>query len=279
MQALFADQIFRSAAVRAVADEDEFGGHFGADQGEDFDYIGEALDGAEIREVHEDGLAVGGPFLAEGGLRFTRIEIAIHEIGDDFDGALDVELFDGLVEKILRDGGDAVALFDGKFGNGQITAIAANESDVGAMKRGDKRQAAGSGHGTREEGADGMGDGVVHVEEIERFGLENFEHLGGKSERVRRVVEKRVAGDFDFVEMDVRIIGVHADRRGVADEVDVVAARGKLLAKLGGDDAGAAVCWVTSDADFHRRGSPVSSVVSLGQIVQHSTGKQRPCGA
>jgi len=76
----------------------------------------------------------------------------------------------------------------------------------------------------------------------------------------------------------VRVVGIHADGRSVADEVDVVAAGGKLLAELGGDDAGAAVGWVAGDADFHERGSPVSSVVSRGQIGQHSTGKERPCG-
>jgi hypothetical protein len=65
------------------------------------------------------------------------------------------------------------------------------------------------------------------------------------------VIEKRVAGDFDLVKMDVRVVGIHADGRGVADEVDVVAARGEFLAEFGGDDAGAAVSGVAGDADFH----------------------------
>jgi len=66
------------------------------------------------------------------------------------------------------------------------------------------------------------------------------------------VVEERVGDDFDFVEMDARVIGVHADWRGVADEMDVVAARGEFHAELGGDDAGAAVGGITGDADAHR---------------------------
>lgn len=278
MQALFADEVFRCAAVRAVADEDELGWHFGTDDGEDFDDIGKALYRTEIGEVHEDGFAVGGPLLAEAGLRLARVKIAVHEIGDDFDGALDVEILESLVEEIAGDSGDAVALLDGEFCDGEIAAIGADESDVGAVKRGDEREAARGGHGAREQGADGMGDGVVDVEEVERFGLEDFEHLGGESERVGRVIEERVAGDFDFVEKDARVVGIHADGRGVADEVDVVAAGGEFLAEFGGDDAGAAVSGIAGDADFHDRGSPWSSVVKRGQIGQHSTGKAHPCG-
>jgi len=65
------------------------------------------------------------------------------------------------------------------------------------------------------------------------------------------VVKERVGGDFDLMEVDVRVVGVHADGRGVADEMDVVAAGGEFLAELGGDDAGAAVGGVAGDADFH----------------------------
>ena len=106
-----------------------------------------------------------------------------------------------------------------------------------------------------EHRADGMRNGVVDVENVERFGFEDLEHFGGERQRVRRMVEQRVGGDFDFVEMDVRIVGVHADRRGVADEVDVVPAGGELLAEFGGDDAGAAVGGIAGDADAHGSGS------------------------
>ena len=91
----------------------------------------------------------------------------------------------------------------------------------------------------------------MDVEEVERFGFEDFEHFGGESERVGRMIEKRVAGDLDFVEMDVRVVEIHADGRGVGDEMDVVAAGGEFLAELGSDDAGAAVGGIAGDADFH----------------------------
>ena len=92
----------------------------------------------------------------------------------------------------------------------------------------------------------------MDVEDVEGFGLKDFQHFGGEGESVGRVVEEGVGGDFDFVEEDVRVGEVHADGRGVADEVDVVATRGELLAELGGDNARAAVGWVACDADAHK---------------------------
>jgi hypothetical protein len=65
------------------------------------------------------------------------------------------------------------------------------------------------------------------------------------------VVEKRVGDHFHFVEMDARIVGVSADRRGVADEMNVVAAGGELHAEFGGDYAGAAVGGITGYAYAH----------------------------
>ena len=82
-----------------------------------------------------------------------------------------------------------------------------------------------------------MRDGVVHVQEIERLGLKYFQHFCGERQSVGRVVEERVGSYLHFVEMDVRVVGVHADGRGVADEVDVVAAGGQFGAEFGGDDA------------------------------------------
>jgi len=252
LEFFLADEIFGGAAVGAVADEDELGGHFGANESEDFDGVGEAFDRAEVREVHQDGFAVGRPLLAEALVGGTAVEIAVDEIGDHFDGALDVEFLKGLAEKIAGDGSDAVALLDGKLRDGKIAAVAADEGDVRAVKRGDERKPTGSGHGAREQGADGMRNGVMNVEKVERGRLENLKHFGGKSESVGRMVEERVGDDFDFVEVNALAVRGHADGRGVADEMDFVAAGGELHAKLGGDDARAAVGGIAGDADAHK---------------------------
>src|SRR5882672_8352018 len=141
LQAILADEEFGGAAVRAVADENELGGHFGADEGEDFHDVREALHGAKIRKMHQDGFAAGSPLRAETLVGDAVVEVAIHEVGDDFDGTLDVEVLKSFLQKIVRDGGDAVALLDGKFGDGKIAAVAADQGDVRAMKGGDEGKA------------------------------------------------------------------------------------------------------------------------------------------
>ena len=226
LEAVFADEEFGGTAVRAVTDENKLGGHFGANEREDFDGVSDALDGAEIRKMHEDGFAVGSPFGGEPFVGRAIVEFAVHEIGDDFDGALDVEVFDRFAEKILGDGGDAVALLDGEFCDGKIATVAADERDIRAVKSGDEGEAARGGHGAREHGADGVRNRVMDVKKIERFGFEDFEHFCGESESVGRMVEERVGGDFDLVEVDARVVGVHPNGRSVADEMDVMAASG-----------------------------------------------------
>src|SRR5271156_5574951 len=67
------------------------------------------------------------------------------------------------------------------------------------------------------------------------------------------MVKQGVGRNFHLVEVDVGIVRVHADRRSVADEMDVVAASGKFLAEFGGDDAGTAVGGIASYADSHDR--------------------------
>jgi hypothetical protein len=94
----------------------------------------------------------------------------------------------------------------------------------------------------------------MNVEQVERAGVCDLKHFRRQRERVRRMVKERVAGDFDFVEMDIGIAVLQADGLRVADEMDVVAARGEFHAKLGGDDAGTAIGGVARDADAHVRG-------------------------
>jgi len=157
--------------------------------------------------MHQDGFTSRSPLRAETFVGSAIIEVAIHKIGDDFDGTLDVELFESLIEEVAGDGGDAVTLLDGKLGDGEITAVAADQGDVRAVKRGDEGKTARRGHGTREQGADGVGNRVVYVQKVQRLGFENFEHFCSQRQRVRRMVEQRIGGDFDFVEMDARSLG------------------------------------------------------------------------
>src|SRR6201984_2725034 len=176
--------------------------------------------------MHQEGLTGGRPFGPLRGIRLAGIEVAINEVRNDFDGPPDVEFLEGLLQELLRDGGDAVALFDGKLGNRQVGAVATDQRDVRAVKCSNERQAARDGHRARKQGADRVRDGVVDVEQVQRFGFEYLEHFGGESQGVGRVVEERVGSDFDFVEENMRVVQVHADGWGVADEMNVVAASG-----------------------------------------------------
>src|SRR5260370_2610822 len=94
LEAMFADEVFGGATIGTVADEDELGGHFSPDEGEDFHDVGEALDGSEIGKVHEDGFAVVSPLCCETFGGGSIVKIAVHEIGNDFDGALDFEFLE-----------------------------------------------------------------------------------------------------------------------------------------------------------------------------------------
>src|SRR5260370_25894647 len=69
------------------------------------------------------------------------------------------------------------------------------------------------------------------------------------------MVEERIGSDFHLVKGNVRVAEIHADRRRIADEMNVVAARGKLLAQLRGDHAGTAIRWIAGDADAHETAS------------------------
>lgn len=91
----------------------------------------------------------------------------------------------------------------------------------------------------------------MHVQQIQRFGFEDFQHFGGERQRVRRMIKKWITRDLNLMKENVRIAEVHANRRSIADEMNVVAARGQFLAKLGGNDAGAAVRGIAGYADSH----------------------------
>ena len=242
-------------ALGAVADHEQPGGQGAGDAGEGFDDVQYALDGTEVREMHEQAFAGLGEArtLLGDELRVANVEVAVDEVADDFDLARDAEVFAGALAQVGGDGGDAVGLVDAEAGDGEIGAVEADEGDVGAVEGGDEGQVAASfgEHLAGEQGADAVGDGVVDVEEVEVVELGDLGHAGGEGEVVGRVLEERVVGDRDLVVADVGVAAGEAEGLRVGDEVDLVAARGELDAELGGNDAGAAVGGITGDADLH----------------------------
>jgi hypothetical protein len=215
-----------SAAARsgAVSDEHELGAHFVTHHGEHFHHVGDALHGPEIRQVHQDRLPVRGPFRAQDWIRFAAIKFAVHKIGDHFDGALDVEFLDRALLQIMRDRGDAVGLFDRKFGDWQETPVVSDQGNVGAVQRGDEGQWVRRRHHAREQGVDGMGNRVMDMQQIEAFRLGHLHHFYGQGKRVGRVIEQWITRNLHFMKLN-SFVGVRqSDWRRVADEVDFVAA-------------------------------------------------------
>jgi len=248
-------EVLGLGAVGAVADEEQAGGDDGGDAGEGLDDIQNALDGAEVREMDEEFFVGQGEAGAHGLDEFgaADVDVAVDEIADDLDLAVNGEGLAGAVAEMGGDGGDAVGLGDAKAGDGEIAAVLADEGDVGAVEGGDEGEVAATGgeHLAGEEGADGVGDGVVDVEDVEGVELGDLGHAGGEGEIVGGVLEERVVVDLDLMEVDVLLAAGEAEGLGGGDEVDLVTACGELDAEFRGDDAGAAVGGVAGDADLH----------------------------
>ena len=193
---------------------------------------------------------------SRGAVGVGLVGVAVDEVVNHADFVLDAEDVDRVAAKVFADGGDAVGLFDGEFGDAEVGAVRADQRDVGAVQRGDEGQAAGfllerGGHLARQKRRDGVGNGVVNVQQVELVGLGDVGHARGEGEAVGRVLEERIVGNFNLVVVDARNGWVEADRVRVGDEVDFVAASGELEAQLGSDDPATAVGGIAGDADSH----------------------------
>jgi len=249
-------QPFCLGAIGAVADQQQLGGNLLVHAVEDFDDIENAFYRTKIGKVDQQAFFVGNvldaffePF------RLAHILVAVHEVGNDLDVVLDVENLEGAIAQILRDRRDSVALLDGKTRDGKIGAIEADQSDVGAVQRGDERQIAarrgGRQHLLGEHGAHRMRNGVVHVEQVEFVKLRDFGHARRQGQIIGRIFKERIAGDLDFVIMNVGFRSGQANGLRIGDEMNLVAAAGKLKSQFGSNDSAAAVGWITGDADLH----------------------------
>ncbi len=96
---------------------------------------------------------------------------------------LDVELAQRAFAEVLGNGGDSVALLDGKTGNRQIRVILADQRDIGAVQGGHKGKDLPLGarrqHLPGQQGAYRVRDGVMHMQEMEFVNLRHFRHSGG----------------------------------------------------------------------------------------------------
>ena len=245
-------QMLGGAAVRPVARHQQVRGDVLANFGEDADAVRDALHGPEVGKVNQQLLPGRGIRRGAGLLVIGMVEIAVDEVGDDADLVRYSKNLDRLPPQVLADRADAVRALDGKLGDRKVGGVGAHQRDIRPVQRGDEGQAALRGqHLLRQQRGDGMGDGVVDVQQVEPVGLGHVGHARRQRQAVRRILEERVGGDLHFVVMNARNTGVEANRVGVADEVDFVAAAGEFHPQFRRDDAAAAVGGITGDADVH----------------------------
>jgi len=192
VNALLHRQPFRLGTIGPVANQQQLGGNLFPHTVENFDHVQDTFHGAEVGKVHQQPFVIGdilNPFLHP--LRFAQVVVAVHEIRDHFDVVLDVENIQSAVAQILRDGGDAVALLDGKTRNRKIRAVKPDQRDIGAVQGRDKRQIAPRRscrqHLLGQHRAHRVRDRIVYVQQIELVELRDLGHSRRQRQIVRRI--------------------------------------------------------------------------------------------
>ena len=188
-----------------------------ADAREDLNHVSDALDRAEVREVHKEGLAGLRVTGAHGSneIRPCDVNVTVDEVSDHFNRVGCGEGLVGSVGQIRADCSDTVRLINAELGDGEIGAIEADQRDIRAVQRRDEGEmdAAGSQHLLGQVRADAVRNGVVNMQKIERVKLGHFCHAGGESEVVRRMLEKRVVKKLHLMEVDIGLATGEAEGR------------------------------------------------------------------
>ena len=96
-----------------------------------------------------------------------------------------------------------------------------------------------------------MGNGVVHMQQIQVLLAHNFNHFRGEYQLVGRVVKKRVLGNSDFVIKDIGPKAAQANRLIVGNEMDLMAICSEGLAQLRCHHAASPKCGVTYHSNPH----------------------------
>ena len=127
-----------------------------------------------------------------------------------------------------------------------------------------------------------MGNGVVHVHEVQLVFAGRIVEGHRQSQGVGWMLEEGVTGHLHLVEIDALPVSREAERLVVGDEVHLVPPIREEEAQLRGDGPGASVCRIAGDADLHAssplteeraRAAPArSSHVSVARRTRSSRG-------
>ena len=203
--------------------------------------------------MHQDALVVlgvsGAHFRVLLELEFFHVE----EVGHHRNVFVDPKQFVGVVAQAVGHGGHRVALVDGKGDHRLKGRVLAQQGDVGAVQGGDHRQVVAFFHQNLfgRVRRRSVGDGVVHVQQVQSFMAGHVHHFTGEHQLVRRVVKQGVLVDAYLVVEDVFSERTQPHGLVVGDEMHLVSFVCQCLAQLGGHHATPAKGGVANDSDFH----------------------------
>ena len=275
-------QARRGGALRTVADHQQLRGRLATHAREHLDDRRRTLDRPEVRDVDEDLLAVRGEAGAQRADVAAAVQRAVDEVGNDPDVARHPELAIGIGLEALRDGGHAVGLLDAEGDGFRVRRIAAEQRDVGAVQRRDDARhdaaAARRQNLPRQIGRGRMRHRVVRVHDVELLGARDLHDLVGQRQQILRFAKQRIAGRFDAMKGQSRLVVVQAHRRVRAENVHAVSPRREHLAQFRRDDAAAADRGIADDADVHRE-SRVRLDRSSGSRTTNPSAQRTPASA
>ena len=184
--------------------------------------------------------------------------VALEKVRDDANLALDRQRLIGVAPQAVGHRGHAVGLIDRKRHGLRVRRVAAEQRDVGAVKRRDDfrhlriRSAVGRREDVLREIRGGrVRNGVVRVHDVERELARELHDLVRERQQVLRLAKQRIGRRMDAMEREPRFVVAEAERRLRADQMHLMAAASQRLRQLGGDDAAAANRRVTHHSDMH----------------------------
>jgi hypothetical protein len=182
----------------------------------------------EIRHMRDQKFAIANPKFAPHFFPALRGGIRREEIRDHPDLIAEAERFLGLAAQTFGNGGDGIGMNERMLDRGAVLRVRTEQGGIGPVQGGHDFRRAGAYHFRGEKGRRRMRDGVVDMENIEALRVPHFSHLHRQRQCVVRARKHRRVPHLDLVKMDARAGEIEPDWFGVAEEMDVVSARGQL---------------------------------------------------
>ncbi len=242
--------MLRRSAVGPIADHQQLRPDFPSHRREHAHHVQHPLHRPEVRQVYQNLLPSSRIPRPRRRVRIPPVQVAVDEVVDDTNLVGHPEHRPRPLLQVAADSSHPVALLDRELHDGQVRPIRSHQRNVGPVQRGDKRQPSAQ-HLLGQQGADGVRNRVVHVQQIQARRLGHLRHAGRQRQAIRRIEEQRIGRDLHLVVVNPGVIGIQADGVGVTDEVNFMPPRRQLHAQLGSNNAAAAVGGVTGDADVH----------------------------